>query len=679
MKLSCALSMSVSCLVLTAGNVFAYSFSGTGPSLPLHSTSITSTTHTSTPGRFLQPDVLYTQIRKSAPPRVVAESKLLVDRDLNALLGNVPNDSISDEQTKKTRGVAESGLLVDGNFQNQSSTVILGLDPRIQVKQGFLCHLDTPIKFDDDNSAGIPRQARDDKSFLAAGTMPSNAFKSLSTHSQLAPAGAPRLEQRASGQYPSAANRWLTASVCFITDTGACSGIGGAGGEEYPNGGGPDWDNDSGQRCVNEGYGIKDCAPPASAGKTCPYDSSYTDSCICPAEYDKTCDVIPPRDPSDSCQGKYKECCNTCEGFDYTSIPDGYDEEERCDSCTGLKFKIKKHECDPNQYTTCGALGEASGAGKCRSGEEIYYNECKCPLNYEWNKASQQCVCSTSFRYNCQGTGYAGGEGQECDNKYARCRCEPGYSWDEKTGACVCLGVDWCALNQNCEALGYKQQSCEKWSVKCPFDSSYVYCTDCPTSFDKTCAGTGEISQGLACDGKYKSCGCESGYQYTCSGTGYSGGFGTSCGDKYTACTCATGYEWKNGKCEKITNGLVGDLYYCNGTVVGIKVPGQNFVIAMNESRKGWSSANSYCTSYSFCGTSYGRLPTDDELLAIYNNITYLQDQLQKNGGQQFTNKDYWSSSSYGGDYYYAVNPVSGSYTYYWSGNGEYVRPVLAF
>ena len=85
-------------------------------------------------------------VQSSAPARQVSESGLLVNRGLNALLGNVPNDSISDEQTKKTRVASESGLLVDGNFQNQSSTVILGLDPRIQVKQGFLSHLDSSVR-----------------------------------------------------------------------------------------------------------------------------------------------------------------------------------------------------------------------------------------------------------------------------------------------------------------------------------------------------------------------------------------------------------------------------------------------------------------------------------------------------------------------------------------------------
>ncbi len=140
---------------------------------------------------------------------------------------------------------------------------------------------------------------------------------------------------------------------------------------------------------------------------------------------------------------------------------------------------------------------------------------------------------------------------------------------------------------------------------------------------------------------------------------------------------CPFGDNWAcTGK--KVDAGLIGDFYYCEGQIVGIKVPGQSFAIAMNESRSNWNSANSYCTGYRFCGASYGRLPTKDELSAIYNNITYLQEQLQKNGGQQFTSGLYWSSSL-NGNGYWIINLGNGS-----SSNGNittpyYVRPVLAF
>ena len=161
----------------------------------------------------------------------------------------------------------------------------------------------------------------------------------------------------------------------------------------------------------------------------------------------------------------------------------------------------------------------------------------------------------------------------------------------------------------------------------------------------------------------------------------------TSCPDGGVKCPWNTSLMYCCKKCEdKPQTGLIGDFFYCEGQIVGIRVPGQSFAIAMNDapSIMDWNDANSYSTGYHFCRTSYGRLPTDDELLAIYNNITYLQEQLQKNGGQQFTNDDYWSSffnGIYNGNYsyYIVVDPVSGSTLDDSSDSSYHVRPVLEF
>ena len=156
----------------------------------------------------------------------------------------------------------------------------------------------------------------------------------------------------------------------------------------------------------------------------------------------------------------------------------------------------------------------------------------------------------------------------------------------------------------------------------------------------------------------------------------------TSCPDGGVKCPWNTSLMYCCKKCEdKPQTGLIGDFYYCEGQVVGIKVPGQSFAIAMNDasSTMNWHDADSYCTGYRFCRASYGRLPTKAELLAIHDNITYLQEQLQKNGGQQFNSSSYWSSASDGSSGYYVVTPVSGGTT--WSYGHYYyrVRPVLAF
>ena len=61
---------------------------------------------------------------------------------------------------------------------------------------------------------------------------------------------------------------------------------------------------------------------------------------------------------------------------------------------------------------------------------------------------------------------------------------------------------------------------------------------------------------------------CSSSYKYTCTGTGYSGGYGTACGGKYTKCTCKSGYTWNatSGTCEKDTPTCDSSYKYnCNG------------------------------------------------------------------------------------------------------------------
>ena len=62
------------------------------------------------------------------------------------------------------------------------------------------------------------------------------------------------------------------------------------------------------------------------------------------------------------------------------------------------------------------------------------------------------------------------------NGKYSQCKCASGYVWNTSQGACVCNGLDWCSLNQNCTSLGYAKQSCSGSAIKCPFDTSYVYC-----------------------------------------------------------------------------------------------------------------------------------------------------------------------------------------------------------
>ncbi len=247
-----------------------------------------------------------------------------------------------------------------------------------------------------------------------------------------------------------------------------------------------------------------------------------------------------------------------------------------------------------------------------------------------------------------------------------------------------------CVATQDCATLGYTETSCSGGSgVKCPFGNKWAcFKTDAEVcqkyGFTNVCSGTGQVGKGESCANLYKQCDCQSTYKYACSGTGYSGGSGSACNGKYTKCTCASGYEWKDGSCQKqVLNGAQGDLYYCNGTVVGVKTSDMDFYVAMKDvGMITWADANSRCSSYSFCGNVKGTLPNKDQLLSIYNNKSAVTSLLSTNGGTKMTENWYWSSTCirdrFGNCAYYIVS-VSGGDVYYDTtyGDNHYARPVL--
>lgn len=239
---------------------------------------------------------------------------------------------------------------------------------------------------------------------------------------------------------------------------------------------------------------------------------------------------------------------------------------------------------------------------------------------------------------------------------------------------------------QDCYSLGYTQTSCPNGKgVKCPFGSGW-YCggtaaQDCiKLGYDKDCSGTGENGVGETCNGKYKSCSCDAIYQYSCSGTGYAGGSGTACGGKYTSCTCANGYEWKDGSCQmKVLNGAVGNLYYCNDTVVAVKVSEMSFYVALRDVGKmGWYEARDSSTSYSFCGNIKGTFPSREQLITIYNYKSSLNNMFLTNGGTELINDLYWSSTTIENGVFYFVSMNNGEAGSVWADAFmANVRPVL--
>ena len=251
--------------------------------------------------------------------------------------------------------------------------------------------------------------------------------------------------------------------MCFITDAGNCGqGQFNPGPQPTP-----------GEECEEAGYTKEPCPEGSFPEGFCPSDPLYHSGCGCDAAYNKTCDAADgQKGVGSSCGGKYKECCNTCDDYEYSEIPSGYVKDGECQSCDGKKYKVK---CDPKLYVNKIVCGVNGGQGNsCSDKEGTWYKECNCPNNHEWSTEQKKCVCKTSFKYSCTESGYAGGIGDSCDNKFSKCQCAAGYDWSESSG-----------------------------------------CVKCDGSFQYSCTGANETGGVLAdCGGKYSQCSCADGYEW---------------------------------------------------------------------------------------------------------------------------------------------------------------------
>ena len=69
-----------------------------------------------------------------------------------------------------------------------------------------------------------------------------------------------------------------------------------------------------------------------------------------------------------------------------------------------------------------------------------------------------------------------------------------------------------CIPSPDCVEIGYTATSCTGDSLKCPFDTSKLFCVPCDSSYQYTCTQTGQKGKGASCDGKYIECECSDGY-----------------------------------------------------------------------------------------------------------------------------------------------------------------------
>ncbi len=94
-----------------------------------------------------------------------------------------------------------------------------------------------------------------------------------------------------------------------------------------------------------------------------------------------------------------------------------------------------------------------------------------------------------------------------------------------------------CTPAPDCADMGYTETSCSGKFVRCPFDTSKLFCAP-----------------------------CDSIYKYSCLGNNILGGSGVSCGNKYVSCECVAGAIFMNGDCICDTSCRVGNIYYSDNS-----------------------------------------------------------------------------------------------------------------
>ena len=567
MKLSKALMLSVSGLMFTSGGSLAYAGISTHDLTSFNSPGTVTFVHTHI-------------THASAPEERLLSS--LEDFDKDNLFVTLTRGLRSDlsPQVRGGEGTLSSSDLIRGSRW---------------IKTANLFDLDTPIKLEYDREKG-PEYDRTTKS--------DNNLIQL-------------------------------AATCFVTDTSACSGneFGGNNGDDEGHGtpGGPndDYDLDNGERCRQEGYNQTSCPEGQEPVNICPYDSDYFEKCVssCPTNY-VTCEV-PYYGVGEACDGKYASCkkdterackelnpgyvnscgtgqrlsddrcsydntygtcCNTCAGYDYTSIPDGYVQNgNSCTGCDGQEyFKIKPNPCDG--FLNCGSMGPEAGAKTCLSGTTTLYDNCKsCP--YECSLSS----CPSP--YTCKK--------EECSNMYCKTGCQSGYDWNASTKTCTkqCTPLP---SDSNCSCFGTRTESdgCGGTRTVCNVpDLKYLYS-------DKTLSAdiiSGKTIVGISIEPENR----------LAVGLGYTldewGGYGTDIptleniswvGRGVYVCGERSMYEVRDGKANTQTI-----LAY--GKSSGISYPAAEWV-------------NSYqptgCSAGSWCGAGNWFIPSTWQAFAYFNN-----------------------------------------------------------
>ncbi len=232
-----------------------------------------------------------------------------------------------------------------------------------------------------------------------------------------------------------------------------------------------------------------------------------------------------------------------------------------------------------------------------------------------------------------------------------------------------------CTPTPDCANMGYTETSCNGKFVRCPFDTSKLFCVPCDTI-----------------------------YKYSCSGDNIASGVGISCNGNYSSCTCSSSdYIFSAGQCLCKTECNVGAIYYSDGTCsaclhndktpIGVVVKDNELIASIQIKNSIWgkyetnitgltdytlasdartnytgknntvliatshssenasNSAGIYCHTYSTTGTDVGDwyLPAAGELNDyIYKNYWTLKKQYTSKLGWGTFDLFFWSSTEFG-------------------------------
>ena len=279
-----------------------------------------------------------------------------------------------------------------------------------------------------------------------------------------------------------------------------------------------------------------------------------------------------------------------------------------------------------------------------------------------------------------------------------------------------------CAIT-DCAALGYTEAYNSSGNcLKCPFGEAY------------------------SCEKGYI---CPDGYTQECNGENMTG-VGEACNGKYTSCTCASGYKWENGSCIEDTpewgtcsgsaaQCSLGDILFSDGTCSANTVSGKTPIavvvyksgncgqamalksignyewggygtdistlpnLSQSQASQDYASCENSAIiraqgnsstypavwaayNYTTTGTKAGDwcLPAAGIFTSIYNNQSTINTGFSRANGTKFTTSTRAWSSSENSDYrawhsyFYYTDGLNGSNHSYKDSNYE-VRPVIEF